>query len=164
MMVVVAVIGIFIAIALFFSLSNLNKVVFLGYACFFLHECIYQNYNDGIYLLKLLAGGVALFIFLVSISLAETKQGKKDVALFFLKYGGLYFIMVTLLKLALFASTGFDLSSWEGIDMVVTFLPYKWVLFILFLAGINAIKNNSKRLVRKNSMERGKSLTITDRN
>jgi len=87
-------------------------------------------------------GGAALFVFLVSISLAETKQGKKEVALFFLKYGGLYVLMVTLIKLVLFALAGFDTRAWEGIDFFVAMLPYKWVLFILFLAAISSFKNN----------------------
>lgn len=140
--VVLAVIVIFGALGAFFSLSHLNKAIFIGYLCFFIHEFINRDFDDTFYIFKLLIGGAALFIFLVSISLAETKQGKKEVALFFLKYGGLYVLMVTLIKLVLFAFAGFDTNAWEGIDFFVTMLPYKWVLFILFLAGISSLKNN----------------------
>lgn len=140
--VVIAVIAIFGAIGAFFCLSHLNKAIFIGYLCFFFHEFSNRDFDDTFYILKLLMGGAALFVFLVSISLAETKQGKKEVALFFLKYGGLYVLMVTLIKLVLFAFAGFDTRAWEGIDVFVTMLPYKWVLFILFLAAISSFKNN----------------------
>lgn len=142
--VVLLLIATIVAISAFFCLSPLNKAAFIAYLLFFIHEIISKN-TDAFYIYKLAIGGAALFIFLVSTSLAKTTKGKKDVALFFIKYGGIYLITVTLIKLAFFAITGFDTSTWKDIDILVTFLPYKWILFIIILASINSIKKNHSK-------------------
>lgn len=147
--IILGLIAIFVCIGLFFRLSNLSKLAFTGYFGFFIYEFINRDFGDVFFLYKLLMGGVVLFVFLVSISLAETKEGKKEVALFFLKYGGLYVIMIAVIKLVLFATAGFDTGSLEGIDVIVTLLPYKWVIYILFLVGIGALKKSIKSYIVK---------------
>lgn len=123
----------------FFRMPRTNKLFLLICIGFFLHEIRQNNLglididSNPLYLFKLFSAVVAIFVLLATLSFAETKSDKKSVLMFFLKFGGIYVAMITVMKLIVFASTGFNPESWKHADLLISIMPYKWVFFIIIL-------------------------------
>jgi hypothetical protein len=147
---------VFFLIGGFFAMNWFCKLLVLAYVGAVLYVLsIISARDEGLFLFKALMGGFGWFVFLFFVSSAEAGSERRGVIRFFLTYGGLYLFTVTLMKFAFFLSYGSTAAAWDDADVMVTVMPYKWVVFIVVVVLFEIGKDSFRRWRAERSSGKG---------
>lgn len=151
------VIGIVVVLIGFAMMSRPFRIGFALYLAFLVYYVyLYGGKGDlaeASTALSLVSGAVGLLVLGAVLGGIRSSAGseseyiakRKRVWFFLLKFGGAYVVFTQLLTVALFlGGGGGSWEDWTAAGFMVKLLPYKWVGYLLMLAGYYCLKGKSK--------------------